>query len=85
MHRIQPFRGGPTNGGAYNPHTYRMPPPHFSQPIDSAATTPPPPLKSDKGSLQSSAIQSIDGDAVEGAHALCSRKLREQSPTGYFH
>jgi hypothetical protein len=80
MHRFPGFRGGP----AYNPHPFRLPVPQLGNGIDSATTTPPPPLTADTRSLQSSAIQSVDGDTVEGATAIYSRKGSNQSPAGFF-
>ncbi|KAK3709564.1 mRNA binding protein puf3 [Vermiconidia calcicola] len=83
MHRFPMLRNGPTNGGAYNPNAYQLPlpTPPFASHFGSAATTPPP-LTADSQSLQSSAIQSINGDAVEGA-AFGSRKGSELSNDGY--
>ena len=85
MHRFPAFRNGPANVGAYNTCVYLppLPPPTFNSNIHSAATTPPPPLTADTQSLQSSAIPSINGDAVEGA-AVGSRKGSELSNDGYF-
>lgn len=88
MHRFSAYRGGPTSGGAYNPHILRLPVPQFAKAIDSATTTPPPPpLTADTRSLQSSALQSIDGDTVEGAAAAISNSkgLNQAPPGGYFH
>ena len=84
MHRFPAYRGAPANSGAYNPNGYRLPlhPPMFGSNIGSAATTPPP-LTADTQSLQSSAIPSINGDAVEGA-SVGSRKGSELSNEGYF-
>lgn len=84
MNRIPNFRGGPPNIGAFNPHAFRPVVGHFANAIDSANTTPPPPLTADTRSIQSSALQSIDGDTVEGATAICNRKGSNQSPAGYF-
>ena len=83
MHRFPAFRNGPTSVGAYNPGPYQMPlpTPPFASSYGSAATTPPPALTADTQSLQSSAIPSINGDAVEGALGLIagSRKGSELS------
>lgn len=83
MHRVPGFRNGPANVGAYNPHAFRVPIPQFGNAIDSATTTPPP-LTADTRSIQSSALQSLDGDAVEGAAAIYNRKASNHSPAGFY-
>ena len=83
MHRVPGFRGGPTNVGAYNAHAFRPPVPQFGNAIDSATTTPPP-LTADTRSIQSSAMQSIDGDTVEGAAAIYGRKGSNHSSAGFY-
>ena len=81
MHRFPHFRGGPPNGGTMNVEMYRLPVP-ASFPA-STATTPPPLIRDEPPSIQSSNLPSIDGDAVEGA-AFCSRKGSQQSHNGVF-
>ena len=84
MHRFPAYRNGSANGGAFNPNAYQLPLPMlpFTSNYGSAATTPPL-LTADTQSLQSSAVQSINGDTVEGA-AIGSRKGSELSSDGYL-
>ena len=72
---------GNTNG--FHNEMYRMPLPNsqFASSFASAANTPPL-LTADTQSLQSSAIPSINGDAVEGADR--SRKGSEQCGDGRY-
>ncbi|RMY75424.1 hypothetical protein D0863_02626 [Hortaea werneckii] len=83
MHRLPPRWNGPAPPASYghNPYQLPLPTPPFASHYASATTTPPP-LTSDTQSLQSSAIPSINGDAVEGAD--CSRKGSEPSSEGRY-
>lgn len=84
MHKFPSLRSGLGNVGSFNPGTYQLPlpTPPFASYHGSAATTPPP-LTADTQSLQSSAIPSINGDAVEGA-AVGSQKGSELSNDGHY-
>lgn len=83
MHRLPPRwnEPAPPAGYGHNPYQLPLPTPPFASHYASATTTPPP-LTSDTQSLQSSAIPSINGDAVEGAD--CSRKGSEPSSEGRY-
>jgi len=83
MHRLPPRWNGPGNGNTYGHNAYQLPlpTPPFASRFASAANTPPP-LTADSQSLQSSAIPSINGDAVEGADR--SRKGSEPSNDGKY-
>ena len=79
------WRNGSTNGfhsnHGHNPYQLALPTPPFASNYHSAANTPPP-LTADTQSLLSSAIPSINGDAVEGADR--SRKSSEPSNDGRY-
>lgn len=82
MSKFTSYRGGPTNGSTYNTPVQRIPPPPAYSNAGSAMTTPL--LTPGTQSLQSSALASLNGDAVEGA-AIGSRRGSEQPPDGFFH
>lgn len=84
MQKFATFRNNLGNAGPFNAGMYQLPlpTPPFASYHGSAATTPPP-LTADTQSLQSSAIPSINGDAVEGA-AAGSRKGSELSNEGHY-
>lgn len=83
MHRFDAYRGGglPVTAPFNHPGFHMpLPTPHFASNLASAATTPPP-LTADTQSLQSSALPSVNGDAVEGA-ALSRKGSGQSSETG---
>ncbi len=82
MHKFPAFRSSLGSIGPFNNALYQLPPPSFNGHYSPAGTTPPP-LTTDT-SLQSSAIQSINGDAVEGA-AFNTRKGSELSNDSHGH
>lgn len=80
MTRFPSLRHSLGGVGPFNSGLYQLPMPALPfASYHGSATTTPPPLTADTQSLQSSAIQSINGDAVEGAAALVSGGGRKGS------